>query len=160
MRILSFDQAPSHTGWAYGRPGEMPVTGYRDMPDYGEAFRPMWLKFKPWLNDLLDKAAPRIVTTEQLLQGKDWRVMYRQFSLVAAIEVVCAERGIDVYDIEVKDWRNKAGIPTRRPKWAKDDVEWLKNLAMERCRDRGWKVPNHHAAEAALMLEWAWEHWS
>lgn len=162
LRILSLDQAPSHIGWAYGddRVSTLPKTGTRSGIEFTEAYRPSKAQLRKWLDPLLDEALPKYVTVEQILNTPDWRTLYKQFSLVAAIEDICEARGIDVFDIEIKDWRQRARIPTRRPEWAKAEKDWLKHMAETRCFERGWKFNSHHAAEAALMLDWSLANWS
>lgn len=86
------------------------------------------------------------------------------FGWQAAVRMACEKEGIQADHLHVippDEWRKMALERTKAPKHIKGAAErrsWLKNAAVTECEIRGWTVPNHDAAESALLWEFGCEY--
>ena len=162
MRLLAMDQAPRNIGIAFchtedGLPYEI---GAREFDSFGENDRLLQRAVRAWLDPIIDRIRPDVIVFEQIvvnLKRPNLRTLYQQFSVVAAIDTVADAYDIDTYQVDVPVWRKHfigtAGAP--RALKSGERADWLKTKAIERCKELGWQIPNHHAAEACGIWDYA-----
>jgi hypothetical protein len=164
MMVLALDQAPRHTGFCYGESSlELtPTWGVIDFPSYGENDVLLLRDVRKWLNGLVDRVQPKVIYCEQIVistQHIHLPTTYEQFAVVAAITAVCADRDIDLFQVDIATWRKRGLGRGNRPKdVATGETKWLKEAALKACLDMGWLVDNHNAAEAALIWDYGCAH--
>lgn len=164
MMVLGVDQAPRHTGFAYGesRVGCVPVWGVKHFESYGENEIFLIRDVRRWLLTLCEEVQPAVIYCEQIIINQrhiNLPVTYQQFAVVAAISSVAEHLGIDVFQVDIATWRKRALGKSNKPKWAVDgEDQWLKEAAKLACADRNWLIEDHNSAEAALIWEYGCAH--
>lgn len=159
MMVLALDQAPRTTGFCYGESkfGTVPVWGVRSFPSYGENEIPLCREVRRWLLTLCEEVQPKVISVEQIIINRNhvnMPVTYQQFAVVAAVIGVVEHLGIDLFQIDIVEWRKRALGKSNKPKWAPDGEDsWLKEAAKFACAQRNWLIEDHNAAEAALMWD-------
>jgi len=155
--VLAFDQAPLHTGFAWGEDtaGTKPTWGIRHFASFGENEDRLYLAYRKWLAGLFDEVNPGFVFWEQMIARNDnTATFHAQFAVWAAIMSTCADRGIPQLEIVIAQWRKRALGNPKRPAWApEDEDDWLKKAAIKACADLDWFIDNHNIAEAALQWD-------
>lgn len=149
-RVLALDLA-TVTGWAVDRPsgGPVPACGIFRTPfaggdDYGSGFA----AFYDWLHDMTSLHQPTLLAFEAPLDSQNThnrqatRVLIGMATLA---ETVAAARGITCFETHIQTVRKHF---TGSGRSQKPDV-------MYRCRVLGWQVPNHDAADACAVWDYA-----
>lgn len=151
--ILALDLSRT-TGWCYGLIGDpMPAFGVWHLPNVGglgarfaafdnqiiaamKAFRPARLILE----------AP--LTFQALLGVSTARVMQQQYTLSGFCYAEAWRCSVPIMEIDSFTVRSEI---LGQGRFAKDAV---KREVVSFCRKRGWKVPDHNAADACLI--WLW----
>lgn len=154
--ILALDVA-STTGWAEGRPGEIPRTGRWVLGEKGATRPEKLFNLLRYLSDHLVVSRPRMIIIEaplnartQVHVGTTEETALMAFGGFGVCEAVAQGRG--VYRIErarVQDVR--AYFIQRRTFSGKDEG---KRLVMQRCQALGWNPQGYDESDAAAL--WAY----
>jgi hypothetical protein len=153
--VLGLDQSPRGSGYCHGDGSGPPAWGYRDFNNYGDNEAALIAHIRPWIRNLIKSTGAQAVFTEQILatnRGRDRRVvidmptLLKQCAVVCAIATECGDLGVDHYEAPISEWRvtfmGIGGAPRHSVK------DYLKDLAMKECADRGFLPKTHHEAEA------------
>lgn len=147
--IIGLDQAPSGSGFCYGDGAGVPVWGYREFSDYGDNEAALIAHIRPWARNLLKSTGAGACFTEQIVVNKhhiNMPVLMKQCAVVCAIATECGDLGVDHYEALISEWRAAFLGIGGAPKHG--GGEFLKDLAMKECAQRGFLPQTHHEAEA------------
>jgi hypothetical protein len=149
--ILALDIA-TRMGWALGAPGTVPSTGSVTFGSNDASNGARFHHAAQWAVKMFNENDVDILTIEDQLSPQAFK--HRQaakllYGFPAVIKERAYERGI--YDVErsVADVR---GLFIRRRHLKSADA---KAAVMRRCRQLGWDVCDHNAADACAL--WAYE---
>jgi len=161
--ILGLDIA-SVTGWAVGLPGSKPLSGYIKLAgDIG----PKMHQLHDALHGLVRQHDPTWIVFEQPIHeipkrrdkfgnsvGKGSPATLRMsLALCGVAEMVASEANIPVAEVFMGTWRKHFIGAAQSPKG--QTSMWLKNLAVQRCKQLGWGELTHDAAEACGVWDYA-----
>lgn len=157
--ILALDIA-SRTGWAAGRERDAaPLTGFYDIQRAGgEALGPTLANFRDWLSTMISLHRPTLIVFEAPLNlhagmPTTLQTVRVLLGLASVVELMCEDRHIDCAEVKVEEWRMHFLGRARRGRDDPKDI--LKRLCLERCRELGWDVRGHDAADAAGLWHFA-----
>jgi len=148
--VLALDLATA-VGWAYGLPElREPMFGTWWLPKIG-GFGGRLASFENALIPFLEEHQPRVVVCEAPLPlpaQNDMRVCRQQLGLSAiaykeAYRASAAAEEIDAITVRM------AILGFARPRNGK-----IKEAVTAWCHSRGWRVPDHNAADACMIWEW------
>ena len=140
MRILALDLA-TRTGWAHSSG----ASGVQDFsPRRGDSPGMRWIEFRAWLCRLLDSAPTDVMVYEQA-HHRGGAATHVAHSLIAAVETVAAERGIEVTNRHTSKIKRHA---LGKGSGSKDEV-------VEAARGRGWNPADDNEADALWLLDLA-----
>ncbi len=148
--VLCLDLS-TRTGWAYGVAGAVPLSGVWELPNTTDLGR----RFAAFENELLDALAemqPVLVSMEAPLPASEQTHAYSaelQIGLAAIAECACYRWERRLFRRASSTVRAAVLGTARFPKGE------AKKAVMEWCRARGWRFPDHNAADALLL--WAYE---
>jgi len=153
--ILALDLARV-TGWACGRPGDVPSSGSVIFAKEGASMAAVLSGCRAWLREFLDhKPTIRFVVFEAPLlpsfrKGKTTIGTTRQQMGLAAIveEMLYSKSGYDVREARVAD------IRTHFLGSNKHKREQAKRLTIAACRARGWTPADDNAADALALWDY------
>jgi hypothetical protein len=165
---LAIDGAPSFTGWALGAPDmREPLAGTFEMPPVGARHGKMLVIAHDWLEKILDAYPIIKVTFETPFLAKGFNLKTKKSTanpeffgkaskLVGIFEFLCERRGIACTEVPATKWRDHFIQCSQAPRTVpvKKRREWLKERAMQECKERGWFVADHNAAEACGILDY------
>jgi Holliday junction resolvasome RuvABC endonuclease subunit len=147
MNILAFDLSKS-CGWAFSVGWQQPTFGVKELPrgehvTEGKVFH----AFRQWLSEMCQFNNPDLLMFEApMVGGEQMRTSaYLLIGLAALVEEYAESVGIDCAQEAVVTVR-KHFCGSGRAK--KDDVGF-------RCRQLGWNVTDHNAADALALLDFA-----
>lgn len=151
MNLLALDISKS-CGWAFARDWAQPSFGVKEFPrgdhvDEGRVFS----LFRDWLHDMLTLHNVNLLLYEAPIHGvNDMRTTFVLIGMAAHAESVCHDRGVRVYQEAASVIRKHFVGKGRAGKKGniKDDVGY-------RCRQLGWQVSDHNAADALAALAYA-----
>jgi len=142
----------SVVGWSYGHiGGAMPAFGSWHLADT-TLHGPRYVSYENELISALDRLRPRLVVMEAPLhsgQHKGDKAARLAFGLVAYTEGECHRSSVQVRE-QAASTARKAVIGQGR--WSKGTA---KDHVMAYCKLRGWPVPDHHAGDALVLLEYS-----
>lgn len=151
--ILALDLARI-TGWAYGRPGEVPRTGSKELAPAGSGNGTVGRGLLRWMTGFLEVSPAKTVYIEAPL---DPRHMGKKSNMATArqllglcflAETIAEAKGIyRVREAGVQDVR-EIFVGKRRPEDGKEAVQ-------RRCRQLGWEISDDNAADAAALFAFA-----
>lgn len=146
--LLTLDLA-TRVGWAVGCMGSDTVGfGAYQLPsaDAGE-FGRQFHAFDMWLSDMITTHDPSHIVMEAVLADRapGQNAARTLLGLGAITELVAYRREVDVMEVHVSTVR-KHFCGSGHAK--KDDVGF-------QCRERGWMVADHNAADALAVLSYA-----
>ena len=84
----------------------------------------------------------------------DVQVVRLSYGYLAAITMAAEKEGIGpehIHLVEPSLWRSSQLGTTRAPKGTKNNREWLKKAAIDKCRSYGWTITSNDQAEACLL---------
>jgi Holliday junction resolvasome RuvABC endonuclease subunit len=143
FRGFALDLSKS-TGWCSGRDLDDPVFGVLELPrgaevTEGRAFN----EYRKWLTGMVTIDRPTHIAFESPMLGGDvpFTAAYLLIGLAAITEQVAEEYGIDCSQAAVSSVRLFFCGDGRAKK---DDVGF-------KCRQLGWPITNHNAADAAAL---------
>lgn len=139
-------------GWAHARDWDAPTFGVQEFPrgehvDEGKVFS----LFREWLDGMLKMLRADLMLYEAPIHGvNDLRTTFLLIGIAAHAESVCWDRGIRVYQESASVIRRHFIGKGRAGKGGniKDEVGF-------KCRQLGWQVFNHNAADALATLAYA-----
>ena len=147
MNILALDLSKS-CGWALCVGWEKPTWGVKELPrgehvSEGRVFH----EFRQWLTDMIALNAPGLVIFETPIFGGDIprTAAYLLIGLAAITEEACEATGTDCAQEVVATVRKHFCGSGRAQK---GDVGF-------RCRQLGWAVTDHNAADALALMSFA-----
>jgi hypothetical protein len=145
--ILALDHG-TNLGWSLGRGSSTPRWGSHRLPSPdGDAFGRVWRAYGDWLSDMITVHAPTLIVKEAPLinehMGQQAARMLMGLDTLA--EYITELRDVEVMDVHVATVR-KHFCGSGHAK--KDDVGF-------ECRQRGWMVADHNAADALAVLSFA-----
>lgn len=152
--ILALDLA-TQTGWACGRPGEVPRCGSLAFARAGHSMAARFAGCARWLNDFVAVETPRVVVFEAPLAPSyvaghtSTDTVRLLMGLTAIIEATLYDSGIDVREASVSTVR-QFFLGTTRIKSADAKIATKK-----RCVELGWRVVDDNAADACAL--WAYQ---
>lgn len=158
ISVLALDLSISSTGFAlFAGGGAKPVCGTWELAG-GIKYAPKaYVRLHRNLRDLNDATPVHLVVYEDtvppfMLKGRsDAATIKALASLAGHVESFCAAMGIRCEAVNQSTWRRSfLGAMPRGTKTA----DW-KHLAMTRCRELGFEVLKHDAAEACGLLDYA-----
>jgi Holliday junction resolvasome RuvABC endonuclease subunit len=151
--VLSLDLA-TVVGWCYGHlQSRSPAFGTWRLPHVGGE----GAKYAAFENELvaaMDRWKPSKLLVEATLplmalaHGSTHRVAAQQFTLRGFVYTEGYRASIPVFE---KDARSVRQDILGQGQFPKDQV---KREVFKWCRNHGWRVPDHNAADAALLWEW------
>lgn len=154
MNLMALDLSKS-TGWAFARGWSTPSFGVKEFPrnrgDYEVPLGTVLRLFREWLLDMIALHRPDKLLYEApiISGGGDLYKHMVLLGMAAMTECVCDEAGIDCYQ-ESSATIRKHFIGVGRGKSAD-----LKDAVGYRCRQLGWQVSDHNAADALAALAYA-----
>lgn len=138
MNILALDLA-TKTGWAHSSG----ASGVQDFaPRRGDSPGMRWIEFRAWLNRLLDSAPTDVIAYEQA-HHRGGAATHVAHSLISAVEVIAAERGIEVTN------RHTATIKKHALGSGRGDKA---DMMIAACR-RGWSLTDDNECDAMWLLD-------
>ena len=151
--ILALDIA-SRTGWAFGRPGELPKSGSVRLAPPGSSNGTVGRGMLRWLADFLSAESPNALYYEVPIDPRhmgsktNFKTARLLIGLPFLVEAIAEARGL-FYQREagVQNVR-KHFVGTPRPKDKKQSV-------LARCRLLGWKPEDDNAADALALWDFA-----
>jgi Holliday junction resolvasome RuvABC endonuclease subunit len=150
--ILSLDLS-SRTGWAYGGEDDpYPLCGVWIME--GDTAR-ILVGFENELEDALVFFKPRLIMAEAPLPPtalSNVNVWRQQLGLAAMAEAAAFRHDIRFAENAASTIRTEVLGTARFPKGQ------VKPAVLAYCDRRGWKVPDHNAADACIVWEYAHRH--
>lgn len=144
--IFTGDLAKS-IGWAFVRDWEKPTWGCHELPrgehiDDGRVLT----EFRVWFEDRLTWFKPDIFVAERPMEGGNLRTSAALLiGLASHARQICWQRGIRYEHVPVNSIRKHFCGSAHV---GKDDVGY-------KCRQLGWAVGNHNAADALAILSYA-----
>lgn len=154
--ILALDIA-TRMGFAFGRPGETPVSGSIRLASGGSTNGAKGRGMTRWLIPFLREHKPDLIYYEVPI---DPRHMGKKTTFATArillglpflLETLAEEMGVfDLYEVGVQDVR-KHFLGVARPKEKKAAV-------MARCRELGWPPVDDNAGDALALWDFACAH--
>lgn len=145
--ILGLDVA-TKTGWCLMRDGQVYESGVQDFSRRrGESNGAMFLRFRTWLNSLIDQAEPKIVIYEQA-HHRGGAATEIAVNLTGRVQEACAEQAIEyatVHTATLKKWACGHGKADKGQMMARA-VTYL-----------GRKPLDDNEADATLIAAWAVE---
>jgi len=151
--ILALDIA-TRTGWAYGKPGELPLSGSERLAPAGSSNGAVGRGLLRWLTDFTKVNAVAALYIEapmnpQIMGGKTTFGTARMLiGLCFLAETVAEARGIYfIREANVQDVR-KHFLGKARPKDKKREV-------MARCKALGWDHTDDNEADALALWAYA-----
>jgi hypothetical protein len=153
MIICGFDQAVKGTGWAYGPPGDVPVRGWQEFPDYGDNTARLGKYVRQWAITFLKSTGAERVYFEQVLVRKvgfHMPTLQKQLKVQGSLETAAEMVGLEdhAYEALIADWRREFHHGLRPGKNAESESAAWKVLAVKECASRGWWTEDHNIAEA------------
>jgi len=147
MQILALDIS-IHCGWALGRGWEQPRFGVHHLPSFGDGmFGTSFASFHNWLADMMTVHSPDQMIFEAPLvaHGPGINAARLSLGLAGIAEMVAHVRGVTASEVMVATVRKHfCGAGHAK----KEDVGFV-------CRERGWMVSDHNAADALAVLDFA-----
>jgi len=147
MQILALDIS-THCGWALGRGWEQPRFGVQHLPSSGDGeFGRTYFAFHQWLCDMLTMHSPDRLVFEAPLSshGAGQNAARLSLGLAAIAEMVAHIRSVP---------SNEVAVNTVRLHFCGDGHAKKDDVGFE-CRQRGWMVADHNAADACAVLDFA-----
>lgn len=154
-QILALDLA-ARTGWALGRPGDVPRSGSVAVAPAGSSLGRVFCGCRGWLGEFLIEhpTAQLIVFESPLLphhmRGKTNIKTIRQLIGLASVveELLYTLTGYDIREARVADVRTHFLGSNKHKR------EEAKALTMQRCRLLGWNVVDDNAADALALWDY------
>jgi len=154
-QILALDLA-ARTGWALGRPGDMPASGSVRFAKEGASMAAVLSGCRRWLGEFLDghPTIQLVVFEAPLLpafkKGKTTIVTIRQLmGLCGTVEELLYSRGTyDIREARVSDIRIHFLGSNKHKR------EKAKELTIMRCRHLGWHPDDDNAADALALWDY------
>lgn len=145
--VFALDTA-THTGWALFRNGKLYESGTMDFSKRrGESNGAMFLRFRAWLNSMLDLPGIEIVVYEQA-HHRGGAATEVCVNLTGRVQECCAERGIEcatVHTATLKKWATGSGRADKGQMMARS-VAYL-----------GREPIDDNESDAVLIAAYAWE---
>jgi len=160
MRILALDQSETSTGFAVWGPDDEKVhSGFKQLGSEYTSSGLVFAKLHELMSDLhaIGKIDAVFYETPRHLSG--WNQQSNAnahlllVGLAAHIESWCAAMGCQVRSVHMSTWRSHFFAKMERPRGKTD----LKDLAMQRARQLGFKPKRHDEAEAIGILGYGCE---
>jgi hypothetical protein len=146
--IMAIDPAARGCGIAHGAPGTTPqlrtVNFARDDTDTGPIIFRRALEF--FNDEFVKPGRPRVLAIEAPLPKFNPMIL---FGLYAVITATALHWHVRLLPVSVQSWR-KHFLGS-----AKLDKEHAKAAAVRVCKQLKWDAPDHNAAEAAGIWDWA-----
>jgi hypothetical protein len=152
--VLAIDLA-KQTGLAEGRPGDRPRLSSLWFGDVGNDQHVFYANLTAWMAIKLRDSPPDFIAIEEPVPPSaafghtshdTTMVTIGGFAIIVGI-IVC--KRIPYQTVRISTWRKhflgNGRLPTKEAKAA----------ALARCRVLGWDAPDHNAAEAAGIWDWA-----
>ena len=151
MRIAALDLS-SKCGWAVWEPGRArPLLGTKKLVGFSYDEGSMLEFYRLWFNDFLTTHQPDLLALESwyIPPHMDGATIGKQIMLHGMTMWRAKKRKVRVEKVTAAQWRKHAFGSSRN-----NGTDW-KVRARERCDYLGWTYPDHNAAEAGLILDWA-----
>lgn len=145
--VLALDHG-TNVGWAIGRGWSTPVWGSHRLPSPdGDYCGRTWRAYGDWLSDMITVHSPDVIVKEAPLaaQHKGAQAATILMKLDGICEYILELREVEAMDVHVGSVRlHFCGSGHAK----KEDVG-------TECRQRGWMVADHNAADALAALDFA-----
>lgn len=152
-KILALDIA-TRSGWAFGRPGEIPSSGSIRLAPSGSSNGAIGRGMLRWLTDFITVNNPDMIYYEVPLdpRHKGGQTTFATARILLGlpflVETISEARGVfKLREAGVQDVR-KYFVGQARPKDKKQAV-------IARCRELGWKAEDDNAADALALWSFA-----
>lgn len=159
MRTLALDLATS-TGFACGG-YDAPIShGILRLPRTGEDLGRFLSAFREWLGHAIEEMAPTDIIFEMpiLPAAMSLMAVRKLNGLCGVAELVALDYKISIREANLLDIRKHFIGVTRAPKTITTPElrrRWLKDLTVEQCRKRGFRVAGDDDADAIALLSYA-----
>lgn len=159
--ILGLDQS-SHTGWAIGVPGGLPLYGVEHFKpksdDYGEAYD----RLHNWLyKTIIEHRITRVVMEAPIQAGPNPKTLMFTWGLAAIIERCCFWQGVPLSATNnatwFKYWTGGGWKPSKTELALlkiPNESAWRKEQSIRAAAWRGWLTDDHNIADALGI----WDH--
>ena len=156
MRIIALDIATS-TGVAIGNSGDAPVCRSEDLGK-GQSEDVRLSRALALTDQLVRLYEPDLIAVEAAIGGRE--ASQYLVGLVACVRACATNRGVPVETYHLasirKHFLGKALGVRDFPGMSKAKAKMaIKQKVMDRCRLLGWEVPDHDAADAAALWDYA-----
>jgi hypothetical protein len=163
IRVLALDIAQNRTGWA--RAGSdaasRPRWGVFETINWANKQGGNLVRFKDFLHEFDGDGITHVVCEDIFVDVRNGGKQFQfngtegQMMLCGAVLEWAERQSIPQFKINIGDWRQRfLGIKVR-PKDAKGDDMYWKNLALKVAAQRGWFCEFHDSAEALGMADYA-----
>ncbi len=146
MRVLSIDVG-LRAGYAIVERGKAPKSGSHKFRNTRDDLGKLTNEFSAWCHDLIRKNRPDIVVYALPFIGRFATPASLEviFGFSVLLELVADKRNIRCYGVNESQARR--AFLTKVPKKSAD----IKTAMMAACLQRGWRCPDHHAADALCV---------
>jgi hypothetical protein len=151
MSVMAVDLS-SHCGWASGKPGSTPRFGVWELPSIADAGRQAGA-FADVFADAITVHKPRLVILEvdiNLHRHNPAGTAEQQIGMAYLAGLICWRREVTMKRATASDARSAVLGRARWPE--KGDA---KAAVLAWCRQQGWDVLNHNAADALVLWQFA-----
>lgn len=153
-KILALDLA-AETGWAHGRPGQVPTFGNIRFAPRGSAHALIYRKLRAWLDAWITHATsePDLIVYEsaaiamQMIGRTNAQTVRLLTGMCEHVEELCYDR-VELREASTSQVRAHF-LGSNRIK--RDEA---KAMTMNRCIELGWMVENHDQADACATWDY------
>jgi len=147
LNVLALDTSKSGTGWAHGRPFDVPVSGTVSFSRAGKSIGYAMCRMGDFLSEKITECKPDLVAFESPLTAGKGNAPTRRLLICLAGEVerYCDPNKIRCVEAEVSTIR-KHFCGHGRAK---------KPQVMSRCDELGWAYVDDNAADALALWDYA-----
>ena len=149
--VLALDLA-SVTGWAYGRPGDVPRCGHIRFVNRGDPRAACYRQFRGWLERVATQRNPGLIVYESpavpsIMAGKtNIETIKVLMGLAEHLEEFCYDR-IELREASVSQVRSHFIGQNLKSKFAKP-------MVLEKCIARGWPCTTTDESDACALWDY------
>lgn len=159
--VLGLDQSQTRTGWSVFKQGDgQPLYGHLEYPEWGTDEAVYLDKFYAFLCDTIKEHGVTDVFYEQTFipiwkkgdKQDKFSHRFASMALVAVILLAAKHCGVNVYVVNITDWRRRfIGTHISPPMYGSGtdaSRRWFKDQALGAANRMGWYVYDDNEAEA------------
>ena len=159
--VLAFDLSMTRTGWALGSSdGTPPKWGVFETSDWPKNQGRELFAFRQLLDSFTRQHLIDLICVEHVfVDANPMKFQFNgtegQMMLKGVLEEFAYSKDIRCASVAVADWRQYFLGLNRRPKEAKGDEKYWKDLALRVAAQRNWYCTWHDEAEALGIMDYA-----